>query len=375
MNEKKLNKKWMKLKLVILLCFMLVFLRFQKDIYANIITLEERGADFIENQVGYHLDDYQCDDKIYLFNEHNRMSAVYMKYDDSYVVYDILNDAYPVIEYAFNQKSSFIDETKRNLEQKGIKDVVYYYTSGMTYYVRDIKTNSIYNISDGEVIYESNKYFEDEIFICSSAYKGGNIYITNPDTYERGYYSKKVKNVSYFDITYNKASDFAEYQNHCAPIAATNFMRYWYNKNKTVYKGLKYKNSWNSTFKKLHKIFKTTDSNGTKLANVVSGFILYFDEMGANYKNVGMIKDVGFSAMQKEIDRGYPFYISVINHDKYKNHGMFAVGYVIYVHAGSKYTYSYYIRVADGNSSSKANRYINAQVGQSRVDMIYVHLQ
>lgn len=337
----------------------------------------EFGGEFLEHYVNYNVNEKKYIECIPFLNCDNQVSAVYIKYNSAYVIIANKDNITEVIEYGCNQEKTFIDSVKQELKNQKIKNPIYYWIKDSGYYILDSDKSDTYEILNG-VIEKSKRNIKAEQkileeYTASSLYKGGNFYITDPALYERGYYSKSAKNVKAYNITYKKTSDFSGYVNHCAPTAAVNFMKYWYNRKNSKYDALLYKNSWVKTFKKLYSLFGTTDK-GTYDSNLVSGYKKFFDLVSVKYSSITKSNHVNFNQMKKEIDAGYPFHIMVYKHQKYEDHSMLAVGYVTYVHVGSVTQYSNYIRVVDG-FSEKANRYVNTNVGQDHINMVSIRLK
>lgn len=364
-------------KMIILVLIFTIHI--QSSVKADIAYEEcaQYGREFLEHYVNYHIKEKDYIESIPFLDYNNQVSAIYIRYHSAYVILSNKNNITEIIEYGCDQEETFIDIVKQKIKKQNITKPIYYWIKDSGYYIVDRDTLDTYEVLNGGIekcdcnIEVENRVLEE--YTASSLYKGGNFYLTNPELYERGYYSKSTKNVKAYNITYKKTSDFSGYINHCAPTAAVNFMKYWYNRNNSKYDALLYKDSWIKTFKKLYSLFETTNK-GTYDSNLVPGYKKFFDLVSVQYSSITKSNHVSFNQMKKEIDAGYPFHIMVYKHQKYEEHSMLAVGYVSYVHVESVTQYSNYIRVVDG-FSEKANRYINTNVGQNYINMVSVRLK
>lgn len=193
--------------------------------------------------------------------------------------------------------------------------------------------------------------------------------ITKPDNYEAGYQTKNAKNITGYGLTYKTMDDF-DSSNHCAPTAATNIMYYWYNRSSSTYGSLRKDNdsTWVATFNRFHALMGTTDTGGTLNANLKDAYITYYEDAGFN-PSVTYYSSASWNNMKIEIDNNYPFHMMVQGHYYYGNHSIVGVGYEEYKH--STFSYSRYIRVVDGWTSS-SGRFVHTSVGSDEVRMVKV---
>lgn len=142
----------------------------------------------------------------------------------------------------------------------------------------------------------------------------------------------------------------------CAPTAATNFMYYWYKRNDKYKKLLS--SSWKNTFNFLFYYMGTTTKGGTKRENIKTGYSKYLSQKGFEYSITYHNGTDSGRDLMKDIDKNRPCHLLLLNHSKYKNHSVLAVGYqqFIYKHWYGN-SYETYIRIADG-WTSKAGRFV-----------------
>ena len=269
-----------------------------------------------------------------------------------YVIADY-EDGNNIIEFG---KELFLDEASETVEREysiNEDNQKVYYLGNLNYAIGglngnnknvfvDVTTNKCEKITKKEV-----KAIENQSTLGSPPDSGNN-FITDPSLYERGYSSYKAKDLTNFNIAYKVMTDFSD-GSVCAPTAATNFMYYWYNKDKTKYEKMYYKKSWKETFKKIYKYMETNDTNGTLDANLVNGYSKFL-------KAVGIACTVKFhngtsngKKIVTEINNNRPCHLALHNHYRYGDHSVLAVGY-------QKYTYEHwygdnveiYIRISDG---------------------------
>lgn len=87
----------------------------------------------------------------------------------------------------------------------------------------------------------------------SSELVSSNFPITSPFQYESGYKQWSWTSVpSYSELTYKTQYDYSNVNEACGPIAATNLMIYWKNREPSKFSGLMRGDStWNTTFNDL----------------------------------------------------------------------------------------------------------------------------
>lgn len=166
-------------------------------------------------------------------------------------------------------------------------------------------------------------------------------------------------------------NSFSGYSNHCAPTVATNIMYYWYNRNSSTYSALRKDsdNTWLATFKNYHSLMETTATNGTYNSKLQNAYSTYLKNAGFNNSTVTYSSSASWNTMKTELDGNYPFHLIVQGHYFYGDHSIVGLGYEEYKH--SALTYSRYIRVADGWSSS-SGRFVHTSVGNSAIRMVKV---
>ncbi|MBR3470250.1 MAG: C39 family peptidase [Lachnospiraceae bacterium] len=305
--------------------------------------------------------------------------------DCGYVVVGANNNYAPIIEYNFKDK--FYPSVEA--EKRGATRVLY--LGGVDYYI--YANEELYDVSDfGSVksnselcatnnLIESAGEFEKEwqgwreVLSLetggSNPPTSGSTPITNPGNYETGYSSAIAQSVvGLQNITFRSMSNFSGYSEHCAPTAATNIMLYWYVQNSINYGSLCKNNdyTWNDTFVELHTLMGTDDTNGTLNANLQSAYTTYLTNAGFS-PTVTYRSSPGWLQLETEINDGYPFHMVVQGHYYYGNHSVVGLGYIEYKYG--LFSYSRYVRVADGWSNS-CNRYIHFTTGNSSVQMVQV---
>ncbi|MCR4841421.1 MAG: hypothetical protein K5848_07780 [Lachnospiraceae bacterium] len=199
---------------------------------------------------------------------------------------------------------------------------------------------------------------------------GSNNFITDPYSYEYGYQGKTIYDVSGYNITYRTDSYFSGYPNHCAPIAATNLMKYWYTRNTSLYYSLrKYADStWAATFLDYSSLMSTSSTTGTLNTNLVPAYTQYFSNAGVTGA-FAFVSDVTWNNIKNELNSDYPFHMLVIGHYAYGNHSVVALGYIRFNYSGNYG--SSYIRVADGWIATPT-RFIHYAIGNDTIHMVRV---
>lgn len=302
--------------------------------------------------------------------------------ETGYIIIGANSSYAPVIEYATS--GSFYPAEALEIENA----TTIHYTGGIDYL-----------ISDGETYFDVSSFGEaveatEEVAQNASAYSmddfsdewemwenilaapvpasnpptsGGAI--TKPDNYETGYQTKDAKNITGYGLTYKTMNDF-DASDHCAPTAATNIMYYWYNRSSSTYGKLRKDgdSTWKATFNRFHSLMGTTDGSGTPNANLKAAYTTYYKDAGFS-PSVTYYSSASWSNMETEIDNNYPFHMIVQGHYYYGNHSIVGIGYEEYKH--STFSYSRYIRVVDGWTSS-TGRFVHTSVGSSQVRMVKV---
>lgn len=321
----------------------------------------ERQVDSIAEIAGNsNWKDCTFDKRIALFDSQNNINAYYIELTKNgkncgYIIVGVDNK---IIEYSYD-KCSFIQVAKDEIEDEfniANKKQKIYYLGGINYVIggKDKKGQEKYidiSMADTEEIKEKEL---DDISISNenSEYSQSSPpdskdegYIVNPDLYEKGYDSSKTKNVKNWNLYYMPMDNF-DTGKICAPVAATNFMRYWHNR------GNKYKklfDGWDKTYKQLFKYMNTSKSVGTDYSMIVTGYTKYLNSKKYNFsikyhKGTNKGKDV-----MREINKDRPCHLLLKKHAKYGDHSVLAVGYQQFV-----YEHWYgdncetYIRIADG---------------------------
>lgn len=331
------------------------------------MTISEPTAmyDLLENVSSYY----------FLLSDENGDEA-------GYIIIGANSSYAPVIEYATS--GSFYPAEALEIENA----TTIHYTGGIDYL-----------ISDGETYFDVSSFGEaveatEEVAQNASAYSmddfsdewemwenilaapvpasnpptsGGAI--TKPDNYETGYQTKDAKNITGYGLTYKTMNDF-DASDHCAPTAATNIMYYWYNRSSSTYGKLRKDgdSTWKATFNRFHSLMGTTDGSGTPNANLKAAYTTYYKDAGFS-PSVTYYSSASWSNMETEIDNNYPFHMIVQGHYYYGNHSIVGIGYEEYKH--STFSYSRYIRVVDGWTSS-TGRFVHTSVGSSQVRMVKV---
>ena len=263
------------------------------------------------------------------------------------------------------------------------------YNGGYNYYIK--KGDSLYDVSgfgysclveeDNAAKIESGGFYKEEHKeewlewrrIIGSWSGGSNPptsgAITNPNAYESNYMSHLSTYVTGYNKTYKTTLNFVGYTNHCAPVAATNLMLYWYYRNVSAYGSLrKYGDStWGATFLEYYSLMHTTPG-GTNSYYLAPAYNTYLYDAGitavATYK-----PSPTWNYIKNELDAGRPMHVVVYDHYLYDDHSMITFGYSRFVYSGGYG--SNYLLVADGRISS-ASRYIHTTVGSTDLDVVKV---
>lgn len=185
----------------------------------------------------------------------------------------------------------------------------------------------------------------------------------NPYMYESGYKLCREKSVDgYENLTFLTQYDYPNAVDICGPLAATNMMIYWKNKDPGKYAAfMKGDSTWNNTFNDLRSrmyFFNTTSV--VLFAAGVEDFMDFYSSNGAtvtwNSPNAN-----NWNTVKNEIETyKYPIVLLLQNHIEYGDHYVVAFAYLMFEYPNG--TYSNYVRICDGRSSS-ANRYINFTKG------------
>ncbi len=338
-----------------------------------------------------------------LYNIDEDVCAVFIKCKKGYMILGRCQDVYPVVEYGITNGVCFLEKAELKVleEYNKPEEIKLYYFGGMEYYcgVKDKGKIDYYSLGNDKnrIIFreeledaaknaEQIDYFtKEEWENVSTGAASGKSKIENPKLYESSYYSRNQKFVSgynkpaYFLMTnfttvfgQNKSSKI---RNHCAPTAATNLLKYWYERNTAKYAPLKNK-KWENTFKKLYNYMGTNNSIGTLNKNIASGYISFLREVGVSFKTVSRSTYVSWKQMKQEIDNNYPFHLAIISKESggyYGDHSVLALGYVFYTYnSGSQYTYSRYMAIRDG--WDKEFRYVHVSNRVKCFEMIQLHL-
>lgn len=259
-----------------------------------------------------------------------------------------------IIEYG---KELFLDEALNAIDDEyevEPENQKVYYLGGINYAIggKDSSNENVYvdiTTSDCNEISKADlKTIEKEACTLSSPPDSGDSFITDPSKYESGYDSYKSKNLKNFNIAYKLMTDFST-GGVCAPTAATNFMYYWYNNDKSKYEKLYYNASWKQTYKKIYKYMGTSETSGTKDAKVVTGYKEFLKDVGVNCTASFHEGTSSGKKIVAEIDKNRPCHLMLHNHYRYGNHSVLALGYQQYVYEhwyGD--AYEIYIRIVDG---------------------------
>ena len=309
--------------------------------------------------------------------------------DIGYVVVGANTDYAPIIEYATGGQFQAVQLAEKLAlnSKKSASAMDIYYDGSVSYFIRtgaekfaSIQNGSIEECSRSQlaahaitVSYAAEWVLWGPLIAQS---KGSNpptsgSDISNPDSYETGYSKKTSVSVpSSTGFSFSIVGDFAG-TNHCAPLAATNLMKYYFYKD-SRYSALRYNstNSWSPTITRLYTDMQTNvGGSGTTFDNARIGLQTYISDRGYT-RTVTQSTYVTISNMTAEIDSGYPFIAHYYSHYLYGDHVMFALGYTTYTH-GTSIT-STYIKVADGFNTSA--RYVHGAVGSSFRSMTKVRI-
>lgn len=153
--------------------------------------------------------------------------------------------------------------------------------------------------------------------------------------------------VTSYNLNYQTMNSYLGYQNHCAPLAGTNLMIYWYRRNSYEYAELKIPNdpNWRVTFERLYRGMGTV-SNGTNFGdNVPRGLKSYVEGVGLLAETC-FIRDPQWQDSKIEIDENRPYLVGYCFSSDGSQHTMLVLGYSC-TRNGSNDT-NKKIRVADG---------------------------
>ncbi|MCI8426948.1 MAG: hypothetical protein HFJ03_05325 [Lachnospira sp.] len=315
-----------------------------------------------------------------IFDNKNRLECYYFGIKDKdnndcgYVITGANTSMYPIIEFA-EEGESFLDvsiehvvEKVNDMEQTDLssKNCKLYYMGDMNYAV-ECKVNSndskIYDITTSDIV-EMEEVCQKEEEIQEQDYSDmweiyldmstrnsnppdseGGDFITNPNNYESGYQDSKYYMVDGGFIYYNVMTDFSS-GGVCAPTAATNLCKYWYLRDPSKYSDLFLNCSWDDVFWEMFELMETDKKEGTLHVNVPNAYETYFNRVRLNCKSYLIYGTNYGKEIVNELDNNRPCHLIVLNHYKYGNHSVVALGY-------SQFTYSIgnhsiYIRIADG---------------------------
>lgn len=336
---------------------------------------------------------YDLDDSIsaYLFNLLDTEGA-----PSGYIIIGASTDYAPIIEYSHDHEPFLYKAANEVLSSIQINSNInskknkFYYTGDLNYFyeIEDSSfSKSLYDIS-GNYIHKTTKEKASSIQESKgtpNSYKEawnsiksvsgstppttGQIYITNPSSYETSYNSSASGNVSGYSLTYKTTSNFTGYSDHCAPTAGVNLALYWYNRG---YTALYDNNSWKTTFSTLYKNMKTAENSGTFPSDFSYAMWQYMYRECNVLTAYSTDSNVSSSDIKNSITNGRPFGLAVYEHQLYGNHMVLGLGWQEFVYS-SGYT-SLYIRIADGWSSSPT-RFIHRTEGLDSMTMCIVYPQ
>ncbi len=379
--------KKISIKKVVILTIIFTFSLFLSTLYAESITYDD--ATIIAEQKAIELSSNNCGDLLEikpLYDLQQKISAYYYQYQYFYIIIGVNKSDVPIIEYGDNE---FFLHNVIKTQNLLIEDIEYLYLGNLRYGY--LYNNEYYIINYGKVekidkkVYVDNteviktpdaeeqwKILEEYITDGNSSYKSGEL--TNPFNYEKYYYSSSGTNVPSYNYAYEIMDSFTGYTDHCSPTAAVNLLKYWYLRDTTKYNCL-LKTSWTNTFKLLYSYMGTnTNGTGTVRSNIKTGYQKFFSTCnGLGSVFVDYIASPSFTEMENEIQAGYPFHLSVIQNNYYKNHSLIALGYRTFTYKnGTTYTGVHYFLVADGWNTSA--RYVNCSINNGGVAMTRVRL-
>ena len=296
-----------------------------------------------------------------------------------YVVIGATSDNSEIIEFSDEGKSPY--EEQYTLVATASKEKVYsFYEGNVTPLCTDKRAENIIELKEGKI--HKNKKTKNRATLkysvtdrkekankvkgmvmasggASSALDGSDFPMTNPYNYESGYQYYTSGSVSgYENLSFLKANDFPQESEICGPLAATNIMIYWYNKNPSKYTTLMRGDStWDTTFYDLKS--RMHFFNTTSIVLFSSGVETFMDSYSSNGVTVNWNSSNadGWTITKTEIGTNKnPIVLLLQKHSEYGDHYVVAFKYLTFVYQNS--IYSNYVQIADGRTSS-ANRYIN----------------
>ncbi len=209
---------------------------------------------------------------------------------------------------------------------------------------------------DGMAVYDPNGF---NIQSTAGTYAAGNVAIDDTIAHANQYYQGPF-------VTYSYRNDWENYapfrvtgefgvsgQKHCGPTALTNFVEMFGDRfnmssitsknERTLYSeiaALGRANGWYIPY------------TGTPRSSLPDYFKAVCDKYGIYY-NAGSIiaKTPTYDNVVYQLNNGGPFYLSVINHGYYGNHGVTAYGYIRLVSQTTGW-YKSYVKICDGLTDS-----------------------
>ncbi|MCR4840928.1 MAG: hypothetical protein K5848_05250 [Lachnospiraceae bacterium] len=309
-------------------------------------------------------------DPISMYDFSGKTSAYFFQITDSadylqgYVIIGANIMVAPVVEFATTG-----DFCPYNVMRKMNADTLLY-NGGYGYYIQD--GDRIYDVScDGSINELSddekdrivnNGFFYEEHSKEWEAWKkileewtGGSNppssgMCINPYNYESGFSGHIEHDVTSYNNTYKTSSSFSGYTNHCAPIAATNIMIYWYNRNPATYGCLrKYADpTWGATFLQYRSLMQTTSSTGTLNSKLAPSYNTYLYDAGVPAVST-FVSNPTWTQIKAELYANRPIHI-VLMASGGGGHSVVGLGYIRFAYSNG--TFSNYIRIADGYQSS-----------------------
>lgn len=291
--------------------------------YSEIIEFSDEGQSSYEDQ--YALVNNRCEEKVYSFYEGN------------------------VTPLCIDKKGTNLIEFKNGKVNKVPKT--------------EKKATIKYSVTDRKNKADKVKQTIDISGGGSSNLGKDNFPMTNPFQYESGYKSYSADYVlNYSNLSYKTDSNFPDVTNACGPIAATNLMIYWKNRDSSKYSGfMRGDSTWSKTFDELCSLMHFF--NTTAIWTFATETERFMDTYSTNGFQVlwGMPTSNSWNLVKTEIKtNGYPIVLLLQNHSRYGDHYVIGFGYISFVYEDG--TYSNYVSICDGWSST-ANRYINFTKG------------
>ena len=164
-------------------------------------------------------------------------------------------------------------------------------------------------------------------------------------------------------MTFKRQSDYEDVKLACGPIASTNLMIYWKNREPDEFVRLmRYDATWDTTFEILCDMMHFF--NTTWIVNLANGIETFMDnnsESGVAVTRYSPSSN-GWNTVVNEIG-GYrcPVILLLQNHSYYGDHYVVGFEYIQFEYTDG--TYSNYVLICDGDTSVKADRYINFTKG------------